>query len=436
MFSVNLDKAYEYLANEEDARVCKDISDDACKFVPGNFFILILSATLAKVGDALTNPKTVLTWIMHLVNAPVSLIGFLVPVRESGSMLPQLFIAGYVRRLPKRKWVWVIGSILQAIIIALIGVTILTMNGLYAGITIFGLLILSSFSRGLSSVSSKDVIGKTIPKTRRGLLNGLSATVSGIIGITAGIFLYSLKNDDSELVVYASIVFAAALLMIFASIIYSFVREFEGETAGGGNSITEAVKRLSIFKEDENFRNFVVARALFLGSSLASPYFVLLAQEQFGNKSEFLGMFIIASGIASSISATIWGKHSDKSSKQVMIIATTIASSISLVVFIIAQFIEPAHNFPYTYPIAFFILSVAHSGIRIGRKTYIVDLAGGNKRTDYVSVSNTLIGIILLFSGIIGIVASLISIQLVVLCFAVIGIMGIFIAKKLPEVEE
>jgi hypothetical protein len=430
-----LNKAYEYITNEEDARVCRDISDKACKYVPKNFFTIIFSNTLTKIGDVLTNPKTVLTWIMYLVNAPVSLIGFLVPIRESGSMLPQLFISSYVRKLPRRKWVWITGSLLQATSVVLIGITVLTLSGLYAGIAIIILLILFSLARGLCSISSKDVLGKTIPKTRRGLLNGLSATISGVIGIITGLVLLTIKENDSDLYIYGILIFTAAAFWFIASIVYSRVEEFPGETEGGGNAFSEAIKRFSILKTDFNFRNFVLARALFLGSSLASPYYVLLAQKQFGNQSKLLGVFIIASGVASSISASIWGKYSDKSSKNVMILGTWIASVLGVIIFTIAQFMRGTQDFPYLYPIAFFILSVAHAGVRIGRKTYIVDMAGGNKRTDYIAVSNTSIGLILLLTGIVGIAASMVSLQLVIFCFAILGFGGIIIAKKLPDVE-
>ncbi|MDX1607005.1 MAG: hypothetical protein R3202_12485, partial [Candidatus Competibacterales bacterium] len=100
-----LNAVYERLVDEEDARVCKDISEDACRYVPVNFFTIIAANTLSKLGDELANPKTVLAWLFTFVAAPVWLIGFLVPIRESGSMLPQLFIAAFVRRLAVRKWV-------------------------------------------------------------------------------------------------------------------------------------------------------------------------------------------------------------------------------------------------------------------------------------------------------------------------------------------
>jgi hypothetical protein len=87
-------------------------------------------------------------------------------------------------------------------------------------------------------------------------------------------------------------------------------------------------------------------------------------------------------------------------------------------------------------PIIYFILSIGYQGIRIGRKTYIVDLAEGNKRTDYVAVSNTLIGVILLLSGSIGTLSSIIGVGGIILFLSLIGIVAIYLAKKLPEVQE
>lgn len=46
-----LERLYALVANEEDARACKDISEDACREVPGNFFLMLASLVLTKAGD-------------------------------------------------------------------------------------------------------------------------------------------------------------------------------------------------------------------------------------------------------------------------------------------------------------------------------------------------------------------------------------------------
>src|SRR5690554_449876 len=92
------ERFYSLVANEEDARVCTDISDDACREVPGNFLLMLCSQVLTSIGDLLINPKTVLAWLIPALGAPAALVSLLVPIRESGSMIPQLAIGAWVRQ--------------------------------------------------------------------------------------------------------------------------------------------------------------------------------------------------------------------------------------------------------------------------------------------------------------------------------------------------
>ena len=82
-----------------------------------------------------------------------------------------------------------------------------------------------------------------------------------------------------------------------------------------------------------------------------------------------------------------------------------------------------------------FGIKIAHQGVRLGRKTYIVDMAEGNRRTDYVAVSNTLIGFILLITGGLSALASLISVEGVIVLLSVLGIIGALKSSTLPDVE-
>lgn len=430
-----LEKAYSLVNNEEDARICKDISEDACKYVPANFFLIIISNTLTKLGDALSNPKTVLAWLMSYVGAPLYLISFLVPIRESGSMLPQIFIASYIRKLKIRKWIWVIGSMLQFVSIAAIGFTALVFEGATAGWLVIVLLILFSLSRGLCSVSSKDVKGKTIPKTRRGRLNGWSASISGALVLAVGIFMIIKPGENLGIEFYSYLIFFASSLWVLGAFVYSNIKEYPGETEGGKNAFKEAIARLDLLKKDKPFRNFVIARSLLLCSALTAPFYVVIAQSVLGKDITILGMFILAGGIASSISAPIWGKMADESSKRVMVVAAIITASLGILMFVVVSWMPFLRELKWIYPLAFFILGVAHSGVRLGRKTYVVDMAGGNKRTDYVAVSNTIIGVILLITGGVSALASIISPEGIILVLSLFGLAGAYTSNKLPDVQ-
>ncbi|MGW8313968.1 MAG: MFS transporter [Bacteroidales bacterium] len=430
-----LENLYSLVGNEEDARICSDISEEACRNVPVNFFLIILSNTLTRFGDALSNPKTTLSWLMSYVSAPVALISFLVPIRESGSMLPQIFIASYIRRRELRKWIWVIGAVLQCAAIAGMGIVTLFLEGAVAGWMIILLLVFFSLARGLSSVASKDVIGKTIPKTRRGRLNGYSTSISGALALLSGLYMISRSNQEQGIEFYAYLIFFASLLWIAGALVYANIREEPGETSGGGNAFREAIMRLEILKTDKPFRNFVISRALLLCSALTAPFYVVLAQQYLGKDVRILGLFIIANGIAASISAMVWGRMADRSSKGVMVKAAIITSLLGVMMFAVITWMPALREMKWVYPVAFFFLGVAHSGVRLGRKTYIVDLGGGNKRTDYVAVSNTVIGLVLLLTGGISAAASAISPEGIILILSLFGVAGAFTSSKLPEVE-
>ena len=91
------DKIYNKLAEDEVSPVCDDIDESACTHRQLSFVLILLSSALTKLGDAIASPKTTLAWVATAVGAPAFILGFLVPVRESGSMIPQIFIGARVR---------------------------------------------------------------------------------------------------------------------------------------------------------------------------------------------------------------------------------------------------------------------------------------------------------------------------------------------------
>ena len=112
------DRIYEFLVEEDEVRVCKGIPDEACQYVPRNFFLLGATKVLTRLADELANAKTVLPWLLSTLGASGIWVGMLVPVRESMSMLPQLAIASVVQRTRRRKFAWICGAALQAFALA------------------------------------------------------------------------------------------------------------------------------------------------------------------------------------------------------------------------------------------------------------------------------------------------------------------------------
>ncbi|MEO0614597.1 MAG: MFS transporter [Pseudomonadota bacterium] len=425
---------YELLTDQEDARVCRDLSEDACRDTPKSFVLILTSYLFMKLGDAISNPKTTLAWLATSVGAPAFVLGMLVPIRESGSMLPQLFIGGTIRRLPIRKWVWSLGAVAQCACIAGLGVVALTLEGRSAGWALIALVVVFSVARGFSSVAAKDVVGKTIAKNKRGQLSGWSDSAAGALTIVIGLALMlpaAATNNETTLGI---LLIGAGLLWLVAAAVYAQIPEEPGDTGGGRNAV-DALRRLSLILEDRPFRRFVITRALLMCSALSAPFYVALAQREVGTPAVLLGAFVLASGIASLVSAPVWGRFADRSSKWVMIAAALITAGIGLVTFALARLAPGLTGTLWFLPSAYFVLMVAHSGVRVGRQTYIVNLGTGNQRTDYVAVSNTLIGVLLLVVGSVGALAVYIGADGVLGLLALMGLAGAALGTTLPDVE-
>ncbi|MBT8083274.1 MAG: MFS transporter [Gammaproteobacteria bacterium] len=425
---------YELLTNEEDARLCRDIDERACRESPHNFTYLLASYFLTKLGDAIASPKTTLAWLTTAVGAPAFVLGLLVPIRESGSLIPQLFIGGIVRRLPVRKWVWVAGSIVQGACIVGIGLVALQLEGAAAGWSILVLVSVFSLARGFCSVSSKDVLGKTVPKKIRGQLNGWSASAAGLLTIGVGIVLMSSVSEIGDTALIGALLIGAGLLWVLAAAVFSFVAEYPGES-GGARSAADSLAKLSLLVTDRPFRRFVITRALLLCSALSAPFYVALAQGNIGSTAMVLGYFVAAAGFASLVSAPVWGRFADQSSRKVMVVAALLTSGIGLLTFGVHELLPALSGTAWFLPLAYFALSIAHSGVRVGRKTYVVDLATGNKRTDYVAISNTVIGVMLLLVGGVGALSPLIGNHGVIALLSFMGMVGAVLGIWLPETQ-
>ena len=421
---------YDQVTGEEDARVCKEIPDEACADQPRNFFAYLSANVLNKISDELVSARLTIPWLFSVLGVPAVFVGFLVPIREAGVLLPQLLVAAYVRAIPKRKVVWLFGALLSAAMLFLMALFSWLTSGVLAGWLLLGCLVLYSLARGLCSVSAKDVLGKTISKTRRGRLMGYSASLAGLATLAIGLVLQSdIVGQDNQQVLLVFIIIAA-VLWLFAFSSFNAIVEPDGATEGGGNAIQEALRSLRLLIDDEAFQHYVISRLLLLSVALVIPFYVILVQQQLAGQLALLGWLIIANGLASSLSAPLIGKLADQSSRNVMAAAAMLAGIVGIVTWYVSSYHADWITGMTSAVIVFFLITLAHGAVRLGRKVYLVDMATNDNRAQYVAVSNTVIGVAMLLGGIIGVIADVYDVQTVILILSVIAIAaGIYISR-------
>src|SRR5690606_29020028 len=83
-----------------------------------------------------------------------------------------------------------------------------------------------------------------------------------------------------------------------------------------------------------------------------------------------------------------------------------------------------------------FAAAVAHPGARVGRKTYLVDMATQENRAQFTAVSNTVIGLVLLLGILLGVLDTYAGVGAVVVVLILLGVMAAVRAVSLPNVQQ
>ncbi|WP_370245229.1 MFS transporter [Alteromonas abrolhosensis] len=343
--------------------------------------LLIAGLSLNKLADLLISAKTTLTALLVSVGAPVWMIGWLVPIRESGALLPQVLISICLRKHAQRHIVWRIGMITQVFSVVGMLLSVILFSGFIAGILVLASLVLLSLGRSACSLTVKDMEADVAKKGERGNLIGVASTVSGVVTLVIAIPLVIYDGALTSNILL--VVLCASMLAFILTLICVWPIKTRVE-------VEDSPENTFSINFDTTIYKFIFVRGLFVHSALVAPYFMI---ERNGDVKELLPIYIGAEATAALLSSIIWGKIADKSAKLTLRLSGLLAlgACVGLLFWQTSSIVTSA--------LLFFVLSVAHAGVRTGRKTYSLDVKEGHDRTELVGFSNTAIGIILLAFG-------------------------------------
>lgn len=428
---LNLKTSFSNLFTIQTNKQCADISPTACQSQQKSYRTHVWSLSLTKLGDGLLDPKLVLSSLLILLGSPMYLVAMLVPVRESLALFPQIFTASYIQQLKIRKVVWSFGAFVQGVCAFVIAASALFLEGKLFGWVALVTLSVFAVARSLCSVTYKDVLGKTIDKSNRGVTTGLAGSVAA-----AGIIIFALiviNYDAKSIPLLVSVIFVASGLWIMASLSFIKLHEEDSEIERRSNPFEMLRKSCLAVKSDKQLVLFIITRALLLGTALAPPFIVASIYDNRLAEINHLGYMLLASSIAGLISSYTWGRLSDKNSKLVLVIASLL-SSVVFIILLLAEFYDqslPIHAIIFLL----FVLLVAYQGVRVGRSTHLVDMANTTNRAQYTAISNTIIGVLLMGTGLISIIFEQLGSVYLFLMFTMMSIGATLVATRLKKVQ-
>ena len=380
---------------------------------------LIAALSANKLADILISAKTTLPALLISLGAPVWMIGWLVPIRESGALLPQAVIGILLRKMRARHTVWRVGIIIQVLAVLAMFLAGLMLEQAKAGWVVLVALVILSLGRSVCSLTVKDIEADIAQKGERGDLIGKASTLSGILTLLVAVPMVFFQ-ESLGIAAILGLVLTAAAAFFCTFMLMLPVKTF----VDVAQTDDKSSKKTAFWQFDAVVYRFVLVRGLFVHSALVAPYFML---ESEAGAESLLPLYLAAQAAAAMLSSLIWGKVSDNSARKTLQIAGVIAVAACMGLLITGAASVWVSGF------LFFMLSVAHTGVRTGRKTYSLDVREGQGRTELVAFSNTAIGLILLaFGALYAVLESVLSISVVYVMTALL-IVAIALTVILPE---
>ncbi len=236
-----IENIYAILSGDDSTeRACADIPPAECTDLPRNYVLNVLNGAASKLAEQVASAKLVLPWLLGALGAPALFVGLLLPLRQTGTLLPQLAVAGYIRRYPVRKWFWVVSAMVQVLMLLAMVAAALMLPPAAAGAGIVGGLLVFSMARGVGSVAFQDVTGKTIPKGRRGRMLAARGMIGGLLTVAVGLAIKFAFDEEAALRPSLVLLFGGAVLWLIAGLAFAGMTESPGAVAGGRNALGSA----------------------------------------------------------------------------------------------------------------------------------------------------------------------------------------------------
>ncbi|MFH1085271.1 MAG: hypothetical protein V1772_05875, partial [Chloroflexota bacterium] len=267
-----------------------------------NAWAFVLDMAFFHIGISFIGGSTVWPAFIATLTDSVVMVGVASGVWSGAWMLPQLFVASYVTRMPRKqpfvaRTAWLSRPVLLVIglVTWLYGATAPT---LALAVAIAGVFVFFVFD-AIVSVPWFDLLARGLPARRRGRIQGLGQVVGGVGGIGAGMAVRYILSDGSPWrypANYGLLFLLATLILALSSLAISFIYEPEGPALDAhALSVREVLASLPrVIAQDRAFLKLIVVRIVSGFVGIGSAFYVLHAMRNLGFSADSTGLFVSA----------------------------------------------------------------------------------------------------------------------------------------------
>jgi MFS family permease len=357
------------------------------------------------IGLTFAGTNTVLPAFASRLTANPILIGLANALWQGGWLLPQMFAAHYLTTAPRKMPTIRFFAWIGRPIFLVFGCFLFFAGAVWPAVFLAGLYFCSfyfSFTDSIAGVAWFDILGKAFSHRERGRMIGIGQAVSGLASIAAGgIIGWILKSSGLDFPDDYALILALASVCFLVSLggIYLIREPFEPVAAERQKMLEYLPGLARLIRRDRTFLRVNVSRLLVALCGLASPFFAVYAIRELGIAEANVGWFAIAQTAGGALAGLLFGWVADRRGSQVVI--RIVGGVYLLAPCMILAAGALASTAPELVVIAvaaaFFCLGLGDGSIMLGYINYVLEIAPPEQRPVYVGLTNTLVGVMVLF---------------------------------------
>lgn len=382
-----------------------------------NFTALLIDYVFFGIAYSFLNPNTVLPAFARTLTASEPLVGMVSTVMGAGWLLPQFMVGAVIGPKPRKK-----PYLLRAIYVGR-PIYFLLALVIWAGLTRYPDWMLVVFLAGMglfnvldgiASVAWFDLMGATIPPTRRGRLIGAAQLIGGLSGIGVGALVGAILSNPMLPYPrnYAVLFALGGLALTPSTIALTLLREPEREQLSASSSPTASSSLRRQLREVwggwPDFRRLVFGRWLIGLFGLALPFYILHATEVVGLPKVVVGWFVSAQMVGGIVASIGLGWLSERWGPRAAIWAGATATLISPLLALLIH-LTGSRWLAQTYPLVYFCYGITNNTWMMGMFNYLLEIAPEDRRPLFVGLYNTLGGLLVPVSFLGGVLLRLTS---------------------------
>ncbi|MEE9617073.1 MAG: MFS transporter [Anaerolineae bacterium] len=410
-----------------------------------SFALGVFNGTAFRFAETLIDPPLILTWFVSQLTSSNLLIGLVAPMGDAGWFLPQIFVSARIQRMQRKMPSYAIAAVIRTVVWLLLATAVwLVDDPLTLLVGFFILYTIARLSAGLGGLTFFDVVAKTIPARRRGSFFAWRQLLGGLLGLGGGwivkTILYhpALPFPRGHAVLF--LLYCAVMAPALAA--FALIREPPGPVVAEPVTLREQLRRAGrLWRTDRVYRRYIAARLSLVMANIALPFYGIYAKNVLGAPEGMVGIYVVARVGALLLSNLLWGRLSDERGNRLVMRLVSLGSGLvalsALALVGMMGLLRPQGAWlPYLALPLFFLDGTMRPAQILSGSNFLLELVPGAERPLYLGLSHTLMGVVVLISGLGGLVvdffgfAGLFAVSLG-LCLA-----GYVFASGLPEPRE